>query len=136
MIVERRVALSVVCDLNNGAVDLLAAGRLDLAQVVFTEAIQATTKLMQEESDPDHNETCARNSFDTKETSFDLEQLFQSSILNICHGKILSNVGHGHSSEDEVFVYQRAFKLRYDQYIPPLETICIIILYNMVRTES
>lgn len=137
MSMERQIALSVVCDMNNGAVDLLAAGFFDLAQFVFVEAVQATMKLIMEERDK-HKIDRAPNSFGTVETSSSSDFLFQSSILNSCHGKSRSNVGCDHlaSSEDRVFVYQRAFKLRYDHYIPPFETMCIILLYNMVRKHG
>lgn len=138
MIMERRIALSVLCDLNNGAVDLLATGRCDLAQIVFAEAIQATTKLMRKETN-EQTEGCALDSSDNAETLPNSAQLFQSSVLNICHDETLSDGGHEQSlaaSEDGGFVYRRAFKLRYDHYMPQFETICIIILYNMVRTAS
>lgn len=120
--------LELVCDMNNAAVDLLADGNFESAQVVFAKATRAARVLVRNDTIDDH--TKCRREIEPSLT----DSLFQTSVVNTCRAADGSKGEANFASSDiGAFVYHRVFKLRHDQCIPPLETICVIILYNMVR---
>lgn len=127
---------AMVCDMNNAGVDLLESGLFDSGLALLERAVWAASALVFGDA-ADENCACAATmSVRENEAS---DPSFQASIVGGCHSGgpyYATENGRANfpSSEDGVFIYNRAFKIRYDDGIPPLGTICIIILYNMVSS--
>lgn len=129
----------LLCDMNNIAVEHLVSGHFEGARVAFANASRAAKALLEDNADTYKISTGKRSSPGTETPSPDL--LFQTSTMYTHCTRDSSagldtptSVADFASSEDGAFVYHRAFKLRYDHAIPPLEIICSTILYNMVST--
>lgn len=134
----------LACAMNNSAVDFLVAGVFDAARVLLAEALQKVRPLIEENND--HGKNCAQEN-DTGKITSSIDWMFPTRPINFqCAGadnQPASDERHDINandtrsmtscSEGETFVYQRAFRLRFNHNIPHVETVCAVILYNMVR---
>ena len=123
------------CVMNNEAVDLMESGLFELAQVLFVKSMRAAKTLIQEEENDGNQQCCAHNNIQGPEasgatSSASLESLFRASTIK--NSRRDGDTTMASSRDGAPFVYQRAFKLRWDHGIPQLETVCVMILYNMV----
>lgn len=137
----KQAHIQLVCDMNNTGVDFLVVGLFHSARVVFAEAIEAAKLILIEDDNDNTNENCARAT--GTETSHFADSLFQSCTINTPYfadekygASLAVDITNSPSSEDGIFVYHRAFKLRYHHYdVPRLQSVCTVILYNMVSCD-
>lgn len=117
----------LVCDLNNIGVEHLVSGHFEGARVAFANASRAAKAALDNEKSSPGMETSSPELLFRTRTIYTHRTTDSSADLDTT-----ASAADFASSEDGAFVYHRAFKLRYDHAIPPLEIICSTILYNMV----